>query len=543
MDQDHRTRFGPGDYLGTSNPLSPSPSPEPARLHGDEEYAEDAVSLSGSARHSSGPEENVFDVPSPHSSPRTSSGSGEDFCAFEDTFATLKRRSSPPTPLKQRSPFRNPSSVRAMQNDVTPPQSPSSIQHQKLHTPSRQGTPHSVRSRHSARRTPSKLSPGKKLKKEFPLVLLHVTLLPLPSQYSTGVLEATLPPPILENWKKIQEKVTETVVERGVLIPHPREDYDLLEERLLEALELRQPRILKCGHFRLSPEEEADISDNDVDAEELDAEDVDRCDDCGRQIRDGRFGDAGTGSRRWDIKIFAANGLMRAGAWGAAWREMERVDVEILPWMEENTKRELELRREEEVRQRDERNLREDDDGVGSLDDERLREIYGQNPQEHFDGFTEDTDSADRRAAPHRRQSTPASGGHAKVPLWDLSKKFVIVAAQDRKNLAILFLSMIALLLALRGPGSVSSDSRRPLASVSSVPTINIPPAVAHVGTDPASSTISSSIAVTDSALSKSAGSAVVPPEVSSSEPKTDTADDDPQMSTDESELQEILVD
>jgi hypothetical protein len=43
----------------------------------------------------------------------------------------------------------------------------------------------------------------------------------------------------------------------------------------------------------------------------------------------------GCGSRpsegRWELTFYAANGLMRAGAWRAAWREMERVDVEIAP--------------------------------------------------------------------------------------------------------------------------------------------------------------------------------------------------------------------
>ena len=120
-----------------------------------------------------------------------------------------------------------------------------------------------------------------------------------------------------------------------------------MEERLLESLELKQPRILKCGHFHLSPEEEAEVLDSDDNSEADDADDLDICADCGRRIRDGRFGDAGTGSKRWDIKIFAANGLMRAGAWGTAWREMERVDVEILPAMEERMRRELEARREE----------------------------------------------------------------------------------------------------------------------------------------------------------------------------------------------------
>jgi len=34
------------------------------------------------------------------------------------------------------------------------------------------------------------------------------------------VLESVLPGYILENWKLLQEKATETVLERGILIPH-----------------------------------------------------------------------------------------------------------------------------------------------------------------------------------------------------------------------------------------------------------------------------------------------------------------------------------
>ena len=43
--------------------------------------------------------------------------------------------------------------------------------------------------------------------------------------------------------------MTQTILERGALIPQPRENYKLLEERLLKSLELKVPRILKYGHF------------------------------------------------------------------------------------------------------------------------------------------------------------------------------------------------------------------------------------------------------------------------------------------------------
>ena len=417
-------------------------------------FEDDQASLSGSAHHS--PDEAVFDRPSRTSSPGTSHGSEDDISIVELSYEPLKHP-SPFTPQKNRSRFRNPSSVRALQMDTTPPHlaTPSSQQRQRLHTPSHHGTPRSTRSNRSVMNSPSKLSPTKKVKKEYPLVLLHVTLLPMPFSYSPEILETVLPPSILANWKLLQEKATDIVLERGVLIPHPREDYDLLEERLLESLELKMPRILKCGHFHLSPEEEADIETESDSEAETDAEDADICLDCGRRIRDGRFGSAGTGSKRWDIKLFASNGLMRAGAWSAAWREMERVDVEILPWMEEDMKRELELRREEDERARAEQAHAEREEGIGSLDDARLREIYGHDAQPFVDGLGDQMPAT--ISTPQQIPQRRSTENKEEVPLWDLLQDYIYHAAQDRRNLAIFLLSILVLFLSM---GSFTSGRR-----------------------------------------------------------------------------------
>jgi len=428
-------------------------------------------SISGSAHHSSDPDEAVFDIPSHHSSPQTSPQHSDDEISVllsESGYPPSERElppSFPYTPAKNRSPFRNPSSVRAMQLETTPPPhltSPSSQQRYKFTTPSRNGTPRSVRSHHSAMRSTSKLSPTKKLKKEYPLVLLHVTLLPIALSYSTEVLESVLPGYILENWKLLQEKATDTVLERGILIPHPREDYDLLEERLLESLELKLPRILKCGHFHLEPDEEADLAESDADHFDEDDNDADICDDCGRRVRDGRFG-SGAGTRRWDIKLYAANGLMRAGAWGAAWREMERVDVEILPWMEEDMKRELELRKEVEERHVMEQSHVQQDEVIQSsgkstgLDDARMREIYGEGAQAYVDGLTEETMPFSPPPKPRRQRHRQQD-----LPLWTLLRNYVYLAAQDRRNIAICCLSILVLFLSL---GSLGRSIHPPLPS------------------------------------------------------------------------------
>lgn len=322
------------------------------------------------------------------------------------------------------------------------------------------------------------------MKKEYPLVLLHVTLLPIPTPYSRAVLERVLPASILENWKLLREKITPTVLERGILIPHPREDYDLLEERLLESLELRMPRILACGHFHLSEEEEAELAEaaeeerrlQDEEGEEG-ANDADICADCGRRVRDGRYG-TGAGSRRWDIKLYAANGLMRAGAWSAAWREMERVDVEVCPFVNEELKRELEIAREHEeteeaVRRAEEAlcdaPIVEEETGSSegrqgeSIDEARMREIYGDDAQDYIDGLHSSpspsvpstssprpTSSSAYPPTPHQRPRTPAH----ELPLSTLLRNYIVLLSRDPRNLAIALLSLLVLLLAMASRSS-----------------------------------------------------------------------------------------
>lgn len=196
-----------------------------------------------------------------------------------------------------------------------------------------------------------------------PLVLLHVTLLPCPTlAYSTQTISEIAPAYFLENWRLLQEKLSDTVLSRGILIPHPGEEYDLLEERLLETLDLCAPRITDCGHFYAAGDEsdgdsgtDSGVSDVGRDSGVLplltntphQANDDDVCNECCKPIQIPGKG-IGSGTRRWNVKIYAANGLMRAGAWAAAWREMERVDVEIEPWLSDDVKRALDGRREQE---------------------------------------------------------------------------------------------------------------------------------------------------------------------------------------------------
>ncbi|KAF2011141.1 hypothetical protein BU24DRAFT_355601, partial [Aaosphaeria arxii CBS 175.79] len=235
------------------------------------------------------------------------------------------------TPRKERPPFRNPSSVRAMQMSSPPPFASYDNPRERIKGTYKLATPSRIR---------------------------------------------VMPEWLIENYKILEEKLQDIVLmRRGVLIPHPRDEYDLLEERVLESLELKTPRLLKCGHF--VPPADSEESSSDEDEETSVAgdsagrgsrmsggtltvdEDVDKpapsidldtsmCMDCHQHMKKPGKG-VGLGSRKWDIKIYAANGLMRSGAWAAAWNEMERCDVEISPWIPIEVRKDLERKIKEEA--------------------------------------------------------------------------------------------------------------------------------------------------------------------------------------------------
>ena len=166
----------------------------------------------------------------------------------------------PYTPPVIRPSFMRPESVRRMQMRSPPPFSPRSSRQSVLrNSRSRAGTPQSVRSsvnahgsprsqRHiSEETTSSERAVNARL---YPLVLLHVTLLPVRLPWSLEAMQELLPESTLDQLQVLKGKVSDTILQRGILVPHPREEYEMLEERLLEALELEEERLTKCGHFR-----------------------------------------------------------------------------------------------------------------------------------------------------------------------------------------------------------------------------------------------------------------------------------------------------
>lgn len=258
-----------------------------------------------------------------------------------------------PTSRTNRPAFRSPSSVRAMQmSSPTPSVYSSPARSKKQHslpTISRLGSPTvSGQFPPKGRSTPTRF----KRPEPAPLVLLHVTLLPLRWAYGEVVnyFESKKLPPTLFStegiknlrvaWRQLQDRLGDTEMERGILLPHPQNDYEVLEERLLEALELplrRRARILECGHYLGPSNEMTPSSDIDDDSEDTsDAEDSEAvskkekrhwCKTCKGDIKYEELGS----ERVFRIKVYASNGLMSPGAWDACWKEMERVDIEVEP--------------------------------------------------------------------------------------------------------------------------------------------------------------------------------------------------------------------
>ena len=374
---------------------------------------------------------------------------------------------------------------------------------------------------------------GTPAKSNLPLVLLHVTVLqPSRSLYQQTLLEKVgAPKYIFENQELMMEKLNETVRQRGLLMPHPGEEYDLLEERLLESLELCAPRVLGCGHFyggefddnvselgmdngltvvrepgfvhTICDSRRTSGSDSGFDSNP----DDDVCSDCLQPMHLPDKG-VGSGTRRWDVKIYAANGLMRAGAWAAAWKEMERVDVEIDVWMPDQLRRQLDKARDAEEREEEAR-AKAEEEAIEMIHREREESLERRATQdvermafelENLDKAKSEADDGRRRAElrlmeldndmrqlrtafeesvrtaqktpvdrdyksdalssrsssssrPSRRprtqrRTTPQHDSTADIPVSTLLKNYIYLLAQDRRNVALLGLTVALLFLA-----------------------------------------------------------------------------------------------
>ncbi|KAI0200554.1 hypothetical protein F4808DRAFT_428260 [Astrocystis sublimbata] len=529
---DHSFNPDDGDQSYVDPPALAAEDATPRRADGDQ----------SSSQHE-GTDEDVFTDKSPRSSIGSyDAGSEYGKGANGTTIITRSPRISdisqydkedfvPTARGTPRPPFRTPSDVRAMQMSSPAASvmgSPRSPRSSRKHFPSgsRLGTPSA-----SAQYSPKRKStpPRFKSRQEAPLVLLHVTLLPL--RWMWGDLVNNLDPAemsdqaktLRNSWRILQDRVGDTVIERGILLGHPQNDYEVLEERLLEALDLpfqRRARILECGHY-LGPSNEPPLTENEESEDEFSerrrqsASKRHWCATCKNEIRY----DALDEIKVFRIKVYASNGLMRAGAWEACWKEMERVDVELEPVVEPSVQDEIvrlaaaqqereiaqqeeaeiakevamqfeEQRRSEEHLQQQqehvrlqsrsppvpevipeavrERNFESRSSRRRHRDGERLRETYGQSPAPSA--------SHAREPSPHNHPepNTPApppqtaeaeTKGHAEKPhqsyqsasLPELLMQSARVLMRDRKNVIIFTLGIFVLVLSLRSTPSEPS--------------------------------------------------------------------------------------
>lgn len=404
--------------------------------------------------------------------------------SFHQSILNTDLSTSPRQGKSYASPFRNPSSVRAMQmRDEVIDDSESIIHHHR-----RSGSRVSVyshRSSNSTQTSPSKRggrshhsSPsksGSKLKKEFPLVLLHCTLLPSSIAQEISIREHEifqdiLPEEYKKRWIMLQDRLMDGEIStRGVLIPHPKEDYDLLEERLLESLDLERPRI-RHNHFVKNDSDSGFDSASQTDEDsDIGCTHATKCPDCGKKLPPDE-----DPCRKWEVKIYAANGLMRAGAWGAAWREMEKIDVEVGVWMPPEIRREVEARIASIMSP-----IHEDDQSSGfenhspNPQDVREREIYGEagraKSQDEIDGLFEEPQlHQDRPTIPPVHQNRQAD-------LHSLLSAYMGSHFLDRRNVVIAVLSIVVLFYAMVGGSprlETSPSAQSP--SASSAPTSEV---------------------------------------------------------------------
>lgn len=301
---------------------------------------------------------------SPYVRSRVVSGvsvSGESVISDLSRLSRYEKEDFIPTSRSNRPAFRSPSSVRAIQMasptpSIYSPPTQSVKRQSGIPTISRLGSFSS-----SAQDSPGGRTTPRFKRQEAPLVLLHATLLPLRWSYGEVMNHfetKKVAPPVFSSeslknlrgaWRQVQDRLGDTVLERGILLPHPQNDFEILEERLLEALELplrRRARILECGHY-VGPSNDTAVSDDEDDYDDFsDDEEFEArtkpekrhwCKTCKGDIRCEELG----AERVFRLKVYASNGLMSPGAWEACWKEMERVDIEVEPIIDSVIQREL----------------------------------------------------------------------------------------------------------------------------------------------------------------------------------------------------------
>lgn len=305
-----------------------------------------------------------------------------------------------------------------------------------------------------------------------PLVLLHVTIFPIRLPWNQSTVEKALPGTIKARLTLLKSHVSDTILQRGVLVPHPQDEFQLLEERVLEALGLDPLGGTSDDH--------GDGYEDILEHESLDRDES--CQTCG---------DPNCFSRRveksWEVRVYAANGLMRAGAWTAAWSEMERVDLEILPFMSRGVRRRLDQVQAEEdarVMVETDRRMREGEDNdmeekakqVPVVQEEKTEpreeqtpllrsnppapiEVTFSAPEAPTEPTSQSFKQRKQASRPKADTSLPAAYRAEDIPLRTLLRNYLYVLAQDRRNVAILFLLATIVFSTVHGMRLAKGDS------------------------------------------------------------------------------------
>ena len=149
--------------------------------------------------------------------------------------------------------------------------------------------------------------------------------------------------------------------------------------------------------------------------------------------------------------MYAANGLIRASAWSAAWSEMERVDVEILPWINNDLRRTLDARLHEELE--DQQNS--EDEEVGLHNEVRQRasampqgDTLGDAEAKKF--HCEDAEETVFEPKSQALDDLPPIYPRKDIPLSVLLRNYLYLLAQDKRNIAICGLAVLTLWMSLR---------------------------------------------------------------------------------------------
>ena len=296
-------------------------------------------------------------------------------------------------------------------------------------------------------------------------------------------MRKVLPREILDSIAMLKSRVSEAVLARGVLIPHPEEEIDVLVERLLEGLELgddandRDSCEYGFGGRRSFGSE--GLGGDDERADSALGGLLEEYED-GKRGAGGAFGSrAENGEKRWEVKIYAANGLMRASAWAAAWGEMERVDVEILPRISDRMRQELDSVQEEENRRAQScseekrvADMEKREEALRQAEESQNRRIWEleqrlsleqQMRNAHLANTALPTatpskppmqrsKSNDSDGRPSSDTTLPQAYRPKEIPLDVLVRNYIYLLVQDRRNMVIVLLGLLTLFFSLRSP-------------------------------------------------------------------------------------------